>query len=663
MINFNELSLWLLFLNTISILTAVFSFIKISSGKIKTSLIILIFINLLWYSSIFITQFFVIDEAIITYISRLIFAFAYLMFLAFAFFLYTFSEENLKTAGIYATAGLGIIMIAGSLSGMVDGGVKLTDVGYKPVYGFLHPYYIASIGISGIYLFYRIWGKYKNISSELIKFQFEFILTGAALAFSGILLTNGILPMITGKSIFSLIGPFFSLLFFGGVAYILANGPVITVKKSFNRLLKESERISDLNIQSIREFVGLMQFAIKDEPEKFQRQITLYNNKNNSSALYIGTEDNLSGPAGSAAESIPHSWTKGMMDSLFSLESDNKKMAFSLIRAESMFRDKWLGDAVSSLPPSRIKSLEVDSYDLEDIKKTLFENRTEYGNLFGDNVICFSSEIQKLYNTAMDYAKSTQLISISGDTGTGRSTLVRAIHFNRKGGNLTEISCLNETPDSLSNAIRHFISLPDGKRPEGLFFRHMDALPPEEFKVLDPVLKDFHGKKYIYMTVSNNFYLNEPGINREIYHRLIQLSLHTTPLADRQDDLFYQIFWFIHKHSKSSDASFKYVTKKLINRAMEYSWPGNSMELENAVRRALLDNKPPLLETISFHKLPEMTESKGHLSPLEESEQNVIFNQLQKNNYNKNKTSRDLKITINTLNAKMKLYGIHIPKK
>jgi DNA-binding NtrC family response regulator len=95
----------------------------------------------------------------------------------------------------------------------------------------------------------------------------------------------------------------------------------------------------------------------------------------------------------------------------------------------------------------------------------------------------------------------------------------------------------------------------------------------------------------------------------------------------------------------------------------EYSWPGNSIELENVIRKALLDNKPPVLENISFQKHPEMIESNGDLSPLEASEQFVIFNQLQKNNYNKNKTSRELKITINTLNAKINRYGIAVPKK
>lgn len=46
------------------------------------------------------------------------------------------------------------------------------------------------------------------------------------------------------------------------------------------------------------------------------------------------------------------------------------------------------------------------------------------------------------------------------------------------------------------------------------------------------------------------------------------------------------------------------------------------------------------------------------LSPLEEEEKKVITKYLLKNNFNKNRTRKDLRITVNTLNAKIDKYGI-----
>ncbi|MDH5656442.1 MAG: helix-turn-helix domain-containing protein, partial [Spirochaetia bacterium] len=56
-------------------------------------------------------------------------------------------------------------------------------------------------------------------------------------------------------------------------------------------------------------------------------------------------------------------------------------------------------------------------------------------------------------------------------------------------------------------------------------------------------------------------------------------------------------------------------------------------------------------------RIPMLSENSS-LSPLEESEKIVISRYLKKNHFNKSKTKRELKITINTLNAKIKRYGI-----
>ncbi len=152
----------------------------------------------------------------------------------------------------------------------------------------------------------------------------------------------------------------------------------------------------------------------------------------------------------------------------------------------------------------------------------------------------------------------------------------------------------------------------------------------------------------------------EDGTFREdLFYRLNVIPLTIPPLRQRPEDLHALILFFIAKYCRKNKRPNLSVSAEALQLMERYAWPGNVRELENAIERAVIlclghqitpDDLPPELsgaagERSGLHIAPGMT--------LAEVELALIRNALERNHGDKDKTARDLGISLRTVYRKL----------
>ena len=156
------------------------------------------------------------------------------------------------------------------------------------------------------------------------------------------------------------------------------------------------------------------------------------------------------------------------------------------------------------------------------------------------------------------------------------------------------------------------------------------------------------------------------GIFRtDLFYRLNVVPIHLPPLRERREDIPLLVERFIAEFSRAYGVEPKRVTPEAMNRILEYDWPGNIRELQNAIERAFALSSEP---EITLTDLPPAVlrgedtvrnkDTVGGVLPLEEVERQSIVAALQRSGGNKNKAARLLGIDRQRLYRKIEKYGL-----
>jgi two-component system response regulator AtoC len=155
----------------------------------------------------------------------------------------------------------------------------------------------------------------------------------------------------------------------------------------------------------------------------------------------------------------------------------------------------------------------------------------------------------------------------------------------------------------------------------------------------------------------------------DLLYRLNVISIHLQPLRERTEDIPLLVDHFMQKHIKRLGIAEKRVPLDVLKALLNYSWPGNARELENALERALVLSSGDALE---LSTLPEsiirggmsMTATDGAGEGLsikvrtEELERRLIKIALEQTSGNRTKAAKILDIGHRTLLYKLKGYGL-----
>lgn len=147
----------------------------------------------------------------------------------------------------------------------------------------------------------------------------------------------------------------------------------------------------------------------------------------------------------------------------------------------------------------------------------------------------------------------------------------------------------------------------------------------------------------------------------DLYYRINVIKLALPPVVERKEDIPLLVDYFIDHFNRLYQREVPGVSKEALAALMLHDWPGNVRELENAIEHAFVLCRQGL---IGLAHLPERVRplSREALLPvgltLEDMERQAIRRALERNQWKKLKTAKELGVHKNTLRRKMIRLGI-----
>jgi DNA-binding NtrC family response regulator len=325
----------------------------------------------------------------------------------------------------------------------------------------------------------------------------------------------------------------------------------------------------------------------------------------------------------------------------------------------------------------------------ENLKQIIAKDkRHSFCGLIGASV-----KMLNIYNTVESVASSNATILITGESGTGKGMVAKAIHQNdkhRQEKPFIEISCgaLSETlleselfghvKGAFTGAIKDKEGRFEFAKGGTIFLDEIDAFSPGLQVKLLRVLQDnvfervgdnVTRKTDARIIVATNRVLTdlvEKGQFREdLYYRINVIALQMPPLRERKEDIEELTKFFVEKYAKENNKKIKSVSSELKKIFMEYGWPGNIRELENAVAGAVIMAKTEVVNASdmpNFSKFESLankvTDEKTLKKIVEQPEKEHIISVLSDCNWNRNKAAAALGVNRTTLYNKMRKYNI-----
>jgi DNA-binding NtrC family response regulator len=235
---------------------------------------------------------------------------------------------------------------------------------------------------------------------------------------------------------------------------------------------------------------------------------------------------------------------------------------------------------------------------------------SERHTFLGMQAVIASEAMIRVLETVRRVARSSVAVLITGETGSGKEIVARAIHhFSlRCSKPWVDVNC-GALPEMLmeSELFGHekgAFSGADAAKP-GLFeLAHTGTLLLDEIGELDPrmqvkMLRVLDGVPYyrlgsqkktsvdVRILAASNQDLErlsaQGRFRSDLYHRLNEYQIHVPPLRDRVEDILPLAEYFLAQHSDK--AHFSQEARDCLR---SYSWPGNIRELRNAVVNAVI---------------------------------------------------------------------------
>lgn len=315
-----------------------------------------------------------------------------------------------------------------------------------------------------------------------------------------------------------------------------------------------------------------------------------------------------------------------------------------------------------------------------------------------NDIIGISTPIQTVITYARKVATGPSSVLITGESGTGKEVFAQAIHnaSTRHDSPFIAINCGAISTTLIESELfgyedGAFTGARKGGRPgkfeladKGtLFLDEIGEMPLEmQVKLLRTIQegsvtrigadKDIKIDVRIIAATNKNLAeeVRKGRFRLDLFYRLNVIPLQIPPLRERRDDIRALVKFFLKQKAQSLGKNIPYLSPTLMEKILDYQWPGNIRELENFIEKAvLLDGnilhvtESPVEDHTGFNtretrEVIDQTTDDQPLMSLDEAEREAIIRAVKKLEGNISKTAKVLKISRNTLYLKMKKYDI-----
>lgn len=310
------------------------------------------------------------------------------------------------------------------------------------------------------------------------------------------------------------------------------------------------------------------------------------------------------------------------------------------------------------------------------------------------NIIGNSEPMQKVYKLIEQSSRNDATVLVTGETGTGKELVARAIHYNsrRKEKPLIEVNCAtlpeNLVESELFGHLKGAFTGADRDR-RGKFELAdkgtimLDEISNMSFGTQAKLLRVLQEKRFepvggttsfsvdiriIALTNENLEEAIQKGRFREdLYYRLNVINIDLPPLRSRRADIPLLVVHFAEKFSEKKGGEKPKVSPEVMDILIRHAWPGNVRELENVVERMLTLSEgelllpkhlPPNLKGMEEFAWRGLSESTSLKTRIESFEKYTVSEKLRETGGRIQRTAKELGIPLRTLRRKMEKYNL-----
>jgi DNA-binding NtrC family response regulator len=327
------------------------------------------------------------------------------------------------------------------------------------------------------------------------------------------------------------------------------------------------------------------------------------------------------------------------------------------------------------------------------------------------NIVGKSERMLRLLDQVAQVAPSRATILVTGETGTGKELIAKAIHAHSARSDhmfvpvnsgslpseLLESILFGHVKGSFTGAVNNRKGLFETANRGTIFFDEVGTVGPEIQVKLLRVLQDREfmplgsnesvrvDVRIIAATNADLKKLVDEGKFREdLYYRLNVINLSLPPLRDRKEDIPFLVEYFFLRYCQENEKFLNSEGRPLLSFEpeamqilMEHSWPGNVRELENVVERAVVLTTTP---SVPAHVLPDSLQQAIGIRTLRDGdavlgadaslfemvadfERHTIIDALERVSYSQTEAAEALRIPLSTLNQKIKRLAIEVKRR
>lgn len=302
-------------------------------------------------------------------------------------------------------------------------------------------------------------------------------------------------------------------------------------------------------------------------------------------------------------------------------------------------------------------------------------------------------EMLQVFETIRMVSPTDMTVLVEGETGTGKELVARAIHFQSpcREGPFVPINCAG-LPESLleselfgyergafTGADRSTAGKIELAQGGTLFLDEIESMSLNMQSKLLRVLEDqtiqrLGGSRNIHVDMrviaATNVPLErlvaEKRMRNDFYYRISVIPIQIVPLRQRCQDIPLLVADFLHQHPLAAQKGITGISRRALERLIQYRWPGNVRELQNVIEKALVLTKSRVIENVDLPKTLIPARHDGNVtSPgfplsqwLKEQEKQYLVRQLEFFGGRINLTAKNSGLGVRTLCRKMRIYGL-----
>src|SRR3954469_114209 len=265
----------------------------------------------------------------------------------------------------------------------------------------------------------------------------------------------------------------------------------------------------------------------------------------------------------------------------------------------------------------------VASTDIEDRKRSEEKLQLENAALreeidqtsMFEEIVGTSPALRAVLTRISKVAPSDSTVLVTGETGTGKELVARAIHRRSRRGSraFVAVNCAAIPRDLIASelfghekgaftgAIQRRLGRFELAHGGTIFLDEIGELSSDTQMALLRVLQEHEfervgGRERIQVDVrviaATNRDLTaavaDGTFRQDLFYRLNVFPIEAPPLRERKDDILMLVEYFVQRYARRTGKNIRSIDKKTLDLLQSYDWPGNIRELQNVIERSVI---------------------------------------------------------------------------